>query len=104
MPFKVTFINQGELFEVYVRKIYPSDMFGFITLEEFDFNDSGLVVDPSEERLKSEFENVERCYIPMHNIVRVDEVRKKGVAKITEIEADKVVKLPRSIYTDVNNS
>ena len=92
------------MFEVFVHKIYPSDMFGFVTLEDFDFSDSGLVVDPSEERLKSEFENVERCYIPMHNVVRVDEVKKRGVAKIVDIDTDKVVRLPRSIYTDVNNN
>ena len=53
MLYKVNFINSGEIFEVYVRKIYQSDMFGFITLEEFDFDhEKKVVVDPSEEKLK----------------------------------------------------
>lgn len=103
MLYKVNFINQGEVFEVYVRNIYSSDMFGFITLEGFDFSSKGIVVDPSQERLKSEFENVTRCYIPMHNIVRVDEVEKTGSAKITEISG-KVAQFPKPIYSDINDN
>ena len=97
MLFKVSFVNQGELFEVYVRKIYQSDMFGFVTLEEFDFESKNVVVDPSEERLKSEFKNVDRCYIPMHNVVRIDEVKKPGTAKIVDI-GEKVAQLPAALY------
>ena len=41
-------------------------------------------MDPSEERLKTEFEGVKRTYLPMHAIVRIDEVDKEGAAKITE--------------------
>jgi hypothetical protein len=43
-----------------------------------------VVVDPSEERLKAEFEGVRRSYIPMHAVVRIDEVDKQGPSRITE--------------------
>ena len=36
-----------------------------------------LLVDPGEEKLKSEFSGVKRTYIPMHAIVRIDEVEKQ---------------------------
>ena len=99
MLYKVNFINSGEIFEVYVRKIYQSDMFGFITLEEFDFDhEKKVVVDPSEEKLKSEFANITRCYIPLHNIIRIDEVEKIGTPRITEM-SDKVTKFPKPIYS-----
>ena len=103
MLYKVSFINQGEVFEVYVHNIYPSDMFGFVTLEGFDFRSKSVVVDPSEERLKTEFENIKRCYIPMHNIIRIDEVEKTGAAKIVDV-SDKVAQFPKPIYSDINNS
>lgn len=88
--FKVIFYNEGKVYEVFALEVYPSDMVGFVTVEQLTFNErSSLVVDPSEEKLKLEFESVERTYIPMHAIIRIDEVSKAGVAKI--IEADKKV-------------
>ena len=44
-------------------------------------NRSSVVVDPSEEKLKTEFNSVKRCFIPMHSIVRIDEVEKQGTSK-----------------------
>ncbi|MDC0889580.1 DUF1820 family protein, partial [bacterium] len=61
--FKIIFFNQGEIFEVYARQIYQSDLYGFIEIEEMVFGErSQLVVDPSEEKLKSEFDGVNRSY------------------------------------------
>lgn len=83
--YKVIFVNQNEVYEVYAREIYQSDMYGFIEVEEFVFGErTQLVVDPSEEKLKNVFAGVKRSYIPMHAIIRIDEVEKEGVAKISE--------------------
>lgn len=83
--FKVIFFNQGQIYEVYARQIYQSDLYGFIEIEEMVFGErSGVLVDPSEEKLKAEFEGVSRSYIPMHSIVRIDEVPKEGVSSISE--------------------
>jgi hypothetical protein len=83
--YKVIFFSQGEIFEVYARQIYTSDLYGFIEIEELVFGErSGVLVDPSEERLKAEFEGVNRSYIPMHSVVRIDEVAKEGVGSITD--------------------
>ena len=60
-------------------------MWGFIEIEEFLFGErSQLLVDPSEEKLKNEFQGVKRSYIPMGAIIRIDEVEKEGAAKISE--------------------
>ena len=99
--YKVSFINQGEAFEVFVHKVYPSDMAGFITIEDFDFGRKGVVVDPGAERLEREFAGVKRCFIPMHAVVRIDEVEKTGPAKITAI-GDKVAHLPNLPHTSDN--
>ena len=83
--YKVIFHSQGQVYEIYARQIFQSDMYGFIEAEDFIFGKrSEVVVDPSEEKLKSEFSGVKRCYIPLHAIVRIDEVEKEGVVKISE--------------------
>ena len=35
-----------------------------------------------EEKLKAEFANVKRTYLPMHTVIRIDEVSKEGPARI----------------------
>ncbi len=40
-----------------------------------------MIVDPSEEKLKNEFSEVKRSFIPMQSIVRIDEVEKEGQEK-----------------------
>lgn len=94
--FKVVFYNQNQVYEVYARAIYQSEMYGFIEVEEFVFGDKNqLVVDPGEEKLKTEFAGVKRSYIPMHSVIRIDEVEKEGLGKVTDIKGgDKVATFP----------
>ncbi len=83
--YKVIFQNGGQVFEVFARQIYQSEMWGFIEVEEFLFGErSQIVVDPSEEKLKAEFNGVKRSYIPMQAIIRIDEVDKEGSSKISD--------------------
>ena len=32
--YKVIFYNQGQIYEIYTRQIYQSDLYGFIEVEE----------------------------------------------------------------------
>ena len=83
--YKVIFQNQNQVFEVFARQIYQSDLWGFIEIEEFVFGErTQLVVDPSEEKLKNEFDGVKRSYIPMQAIIRIDEVDKEGAVKVSD--------------------
>ena len=83
--YKVIFHNGNQVFEVYARQIYQSDMWGFIEVEEFVFGErSQILVDPSEEKLKSEFKGVKRSYIPLQAIIRIDEVDKEGSGKVSD--------------------
>ncbi|VCU65106.1 hypothetical protein [Pseudomonas synxantha] len=83
--YKVIFLNQGQVFEMYAKQIYQSDLWGFLEVEEFVFGErTQLVVDPGEEKLKAQFEGVVRSFVPMHSIVRIDEVERLGTPKISE--------------------
>ncbi|MBT3145426.1 DUF1820 family protein [Neptunomonas phycophila] len=87
--YRVVFLNQDKVYEIFVKNVYQSDMWGFIEIEDFIFGSrSDVLVDPSEDKLKQQFEGVNRSYIPMQAIVRIDEVKKEGVAKITDIKGN----------------
>ena len=46
--YKIIFIQLGEIYEIFAKQIFQSDMYGFLEVEEFIFsNDDQLVVDPS---------------------------------------------------------
>ena len=72
-------------------------------MEELLFGErSSVVLDPSEERIKSEFSGVKRTFLPMHSILRIDEVKKHGTAKITVLEsgaAANVAQFPIPMYS-----
>jgi hypothetical protein len=98
--FKVVFVNQGKVYEIYARKVSHGNLFGFIEVEELVFGErSAVVVDPSEERIKAEFEGVKRTYVPLHSVVRIDEVRKQGVSKISAYEGSNIAQFPIPVYT-----
>jgi hypothetical protein len=83
--YRITFTQLDSIYEIYARKIAESDLFGFLEVEELVFDThSSLVVDPSEEKLKLEFSGVNRTYIPMHAVHRIDEVDKVGEVKVRQ--------------------
>jgi hypothetical protein len=93
--YRVIFQSQGQVYELYARDIYQSELYGFIEVEGYVFGKrTQMVVDPAEEKLQSEFEGVERSYLPMHAIIRIDEVQKEGQARIKEIKGEKVTPFP----------
>ncbi|HEU4655833.1 MAG TPA: DUF1820 family protein [Steroidobacteraceae bacterium] len=98
--FKVIFVNQGKVFEIYARKVNHGSLLGFVEVEELVFGErSAVVVDPSEEKIKAEFEGVKRTYLPMHSVLRIDEVRKQGISKISNFEGSNVAQFPMPVYT-----
>src|ERR1700730_13627309 len=98
--FKIMFVNQGKVYEIYARKVGHGSLFGFIEVEELVFGErSTVVVDPAEERIKNEFAGVKRTYLPLHSVLRIDEVKKQGLAKITAFEGANVTQFPVPLYS-----
>ena len=98
--FKVLFVNQGKVYEIYARKVSHGSLFGFIEVEELVFGERSIVVvDPAEEKIKAEFNEVKRTYLPLHSVLRIDEVKKQGQAKIVALEGTNVSQFPVPMYT-----
>ena len=83
--YKVSFLSQGQVYELYAKKVAQGGLLGFVEVEGVVFGQkTTLVVDPGEERLKLEFEGVRRFYVPIHSVLRIDEVDKPGPSRISE--------------------
>ena len=81
--YRISFYNRGDIYELHARNIQQSNMYAFVEIEDIIFGErSAIVVDPSEEKLKTEFEGVKRTYIPLQAVIRIDEVAREGASKI----------------------
>lgn len=95
--YKVIFVNQGKVYEVYARSVSQGNLYGFIEIEELVFGEkSAVVIDPTEERLRNEFDGVKVSYVPIHAVIRIDEVERQGSAKIVALsgKSEDVVPFP----------
>lgn len=100
--YRISFLQQGELYEVYARQVSQGGLLGFVEVEEVLFGErSQVVLDPSEERLKKEFEGVERFYLPLHSVIRIDQVDRQGTPRISEADAGRgnVAAFPQPFFT-----
>jgi hypothetical protein len=83
--YKIIFHNQGKIYELHARHVSQGNMYAFVEIEDIIFNEhTELVVDPAEEKLKDEFAGVKKTYVPMHAVIRIDEVSKQGSNKIVD--------------------
>jgi hypothetical protein len=81
--YKVIFHYQGQVVELFARHVAQGNLFGFIEVEELIFGArSQVVVDPGEDSLKNEFGGAKRIYLPLHAILRIDEVEREGVSRM----------------------
>ncbi len=93
--YKVTFFNAGKIYELYARQVGSGALWGFTEISElvFDVNE-GLVVDPTEERLRDEFAHTRTLHLPMQSIVRIEEVDRKGQLAIRDAATGERVVTP----------
>ncbi|MFC5571278.1 DUF1820 family protein [Lysobacter yangpyeongensis] len=93
--YKVTFHNAGRIYELYARKVASGALWGFTEVSElvFDVHD-GMVIDPTEERLRDEFAATRVLHLPMQSIVRIEEVERKGQSAIRDATTGEKVVTP----------
>ena len=91
--YKVTFLSQGRTLELYARHVETSALWGFTQIGDLDFAHSeSKVIDPTEEKLRDEFKDTKMLHLPMHCIVRIEEVEKRGTLSIRDAQSgEKIV-------------
>jgi hypothetical protein len=95
--FKVTFLNNGKSYELHAEHVGSSHLWGFTEVSQlvFEPRGEGLVVDPTEERLREEFEHTRVLYLPMHAIIKIEEVERRSPAVIRDAASgEKITPFP----------
>lgn len=93
--YKITFLNAGKIYELYARRISSGTLWGFTEIADLVFDlHEGLVVDPTEERLREEFGATKVLHLPMQSIVRIEEVERKGASAIRDAATGEKVVTP----------
>jgi hypothetical protein len=93
--YKISFLSAGRIYELYARRVASSELWGFTEVSELVFDvGEGVVVDPTEERLRDEFGTTRRLHLPMQSILRVEEVERRGAARIRDAASGEAVVTP----------
>ena len=93
--FRIQFHNNNKIYELYAHEVSQSQMGGFIEIGEIIFGEhSKLLIDPAEEKLKTEFANVRRTYVPHFAVIRIDEVERSGKNRILDNDGSSVTVFP----------
>lgn len=90
--YKVIFHQQGQVVELYAHHVGQGDIFGFIEVADLVFGArSQVVVDPGEESLRNEFGAAKRLLIPLHAVVRIDEVEREGPSRMRAADSESAI-------------
>jgi hypothetical protein len=94
--FRIAFLNHGKVYELFCTGVCSSGLLGFVEVSGLIFGEkNSLVVDPTEEKMRDEFDGVEVLHLPMHSVLRVEQVKKKGQVVIRDRESgEKVTPFP----------
>ncbi|HEY8009803.1 MAG TPA: DUF1820 family protein [Rudaea sp.] len=94
--YKVTFLSQGKTLELYAQHVGSSTLWGFTEIGDilFDQQGDGVLIDPTEERLREEFKHTRVLHLPIQCIVRVEEVEKRGPLSIRDAASGERVVTP----------
>jgi hypothetical protein len=85
--FRVSFHNNGKVYQLHAQQIGQAELYGFVEVRELLFGEhTSVVIDPSEEKLRTEFAGVERLILPIHSVIRIEEVEKRGQNKILDLD------------------
>ncbi len=93
--YKIIFHNHGKVYELYAHRVGASEIWGFTEVRDLVFDvKGGVVVDPTEERLRDEFGTTRALHLPMQSIVRIEEVEKKGQSAILDVASGESIVTP----------
>lgn len=93
--FRISFHNHGKVYQLYAEQVSQGDIYGFVEIAGLLFDEhTSVVIDPAEEKIKAEFSGTSRILLPMHAIIRIDEVEKRGQNKIFDDEISNVTPFP----------
>ena len=86
--YKVKFIQQEVVVELIAKYISEESLMGFIEIEDIIFPGSGEPF-ATDEKYREEFFGIERCYLPLHTLLRIDELSTATEKVVGEVKYKK---------------
>ena len=104
--YKVVFKQDDKHCELYAKYICEESLMGFLEVESliFSSNNPGIIVDVQQEELKQQYKGVKRTYIPIHTVIRVDEIKASECQLSTNASpADNITYLDPAVKKDLSH-
>ena len=93
--YRISFHGDDKTYQLHAERVAPAELPGFVEISGLLFDAAGgVVIDPAEETLKTEFGEVERLLVPLYRVIRVDQVRQRGQNRILDRTASNVTPFP----------
>jgi hypothetical protein len=89
--YKVQFIDENKKNKtIYAHKVNPSSFLGLIEISGIAFlGTSDILINPDDEKIRKEFKNVEKTYLPINSIIRIDEIILDSENQVIRLYKDK---------------
>lgn len=87
--YRISFYNQGSVYEICARYVSESQLFGFLEVSDLVFEEE---IEGLEDKIRSEFNGVKTTYVPTHAVIRIDEVEDK----LTTVGSDDTISTTES--------
>ncbi|MDI9347787.1 MAG: DUF1820 family protein [Methylacidiphilales bacterium] len=103
--YRIKFKTEDSVYELFAHNFYQADLFGFVVIEGITFTEfqSDIIANPSEEKLREEFKFTEKLFLPLHSILRVEQVSNNGLARIVPMDSKKLQSGP-VVYSQPPNN
>lgn len=88
--YKIQFIDEKkESTTIHASNVNPSSFLGLIEVSDIIFmGSSNILIDPDDERVRKEFKDVERTFLPINTILRIDEIKLETETPIIRLYKD----------------
>ena len=88
--------KEGKIMELRCGSIRDSSLgLSFVSISDFIFDTSRLVVKPEEEQLKKRFENVKALHLSIYSIISIEEVGEEHKGLSFQNDKSNLVVLPK---------
>ncbi len=88
--FKVYFFHMDKVYTLFAKNVNASgELFNMCEISGIIFQRNKNLIVPSEDEVRQEFANLKRLMIPLHHLIRIDELENVSEEDITSPKAHK---------------
>ena len=88
--FKVYFFHMDKVYTLFAKEVNASgELYNMCEISGIIFQRNKNLIVPSEDEVRQEFSNLKRLMIPLHHLIRIDELENIDEEEITSPKAQK---------------